>query len=286
MFELTGYRALLLIFPNTWEYYFDWYEGYRLRWNPLRLTKRTILKAAAFIWIFIKLPQEYWIHVAELDTTDLIKEKIFGVPSDSSWGHAISENLWFIPVAIGVIVGLVFLILWIKRRLRPADWKFSFDADAHPEADKLAPPLPAFDIPWHTGVVEKIALVGLVGTIFGLMLPTTQVTNVQLFIGVAIYVVVNAAMSHAWSLRGHTWNSIVVEFVALALVNTALGALYLWILPTFDGAILWRNILFFAMLFTLIVTLFDRYRPIHDRRVRAMDDRDTPGDAEVAQAPA
>ena len=47
-----------------------------------------VLGAAAFIWIFIKLPQEYWIHVAQLDTTDLIKEDILGVPSDTPWGEA------------------------------------------------------------------------------------------------------------------------------------------------------------------------------------------------------
>ena len=27
-----------------------------------------------FLWIFIKLPQEWWIHIAKLDMTDFIKE--------------------------------------------------------------------------------------------------------------------------------------------------------------------------------------------------------------------
>ena len=35
-FELTDWRPLLLIFPNTFEYFFIAYEIVRLRWNPTR----------------------------------------------------------------------------------------------------------------------------------------------------------------------------------------------------------------------------------------------------------
>ena len=70
-FELTQIRAFLLIFPNTFEYFFDFYEGVRARWDPRRMSQRLVIGAAAFIWIFIKLPQEWWIHVAQLDTTDI-----------------------------------------------------------------------------------------------------------------------------------------------------------------------------------------------------------------------
>ncbi len=43
---------------------------------------------AAFIWIFIKLPQEWWLHIAQLDFTDFMKEDVFGVSVDTSWGDA------------------------------------------------------------------------------------------------------------------------------------------------------------------------------------------------------
>jgi hypothetical protein len=72
LFELLHWRALLLIFPNTFEYFFIVYEAIRLRWDPQRLSRETVLLLAAAIWIFIKLPQEYWIHIAKLDTTDLV----------------------------------------------------------------------------------------------------------------------------------------------------------------------------------------------------------------------
>src|SRR5262245_35545765 len=82
-FELSQVRALLLIFPNTFEYFFDAYEAVRIRWDPRRMSWRLLIGMAAFIWIFIKLPQEWWIHVAQLDATDLIKEKLFGVSKDA-----------------------------------------------------------------------------------------------------------------------------------------------------------------------------------------------------------
>ena len=69
-FELSGAGALLLIFPNTFEYFFMAYEIVRVRWRPNRLSRHDLLRLAAFIWIVIKLPQEYWIHVADLDFTD------------------------------------------------------------------------------------------------------------------------------------------------------------------------------------------------------------------------
>jgi hypothetical protein len=62
----------LLIFPNTFEYFFIAYEGVRTLWRPTRLTRRQLIIGAATIWIFIKLPQEWWIHIAQLDATEEI----------------------------------------------------------------------------------------------------------------------------------------------------------------------------------------------------------------------
>src|SRR4051794_25894577 len=63
----SSWRWLLLVFPNTFEYFFIAYEVVRLRWDPRRMSKRAVIGLAAFIWIVIKLPQEWWIHVAQLD---------------------------------------------------------------------------------------------------------------------------------------------------------------------------------------------------------------------------
>ena len=74
LFELLQMRALLLIFANTFEYYFIAYEAVRSRWDPLRFVRRWWVVVAGLIWVFVKLPQEYWIHVAQLDVTDTLAE--------------------------------------------------------------------------------------------------------------------------------------------------------------------------------------------------------------------
>ena len=72
LFELLEERAILLLFPNTFEYFFILYELVRLRFEPSRFSARFWLLAAAGLWIFVKLPQEYWIHIAKLDFTETV----------------------------------------------------------------------------------------------------------------------------------------------------------------------------------------------------------------------
>src|SRR5262245_24667331 len=106
LFELTQLRWVLFVFPNTFEYFFDFYEAVRTRWDPRRMSRGLLIGAAAFIWIFIKLPQEWWIHVAQLDMTDFLKESVFGVSADSSWTEAIAANPTVVVVALVVVAGL------------------------------------------------------------------------------------------------------------------------------------------------------------------------------------
>ena len=78
-FEMTQNRTILFIFPNTFEYFFLFVEAVRLGWDTKHMGRWTVILSAAAIWIFIKLPQEWWIHIAQLDMTDFIKETLFGV---------------------------------------------------------------------------------------------------------------------------------------------------------------------------------------------------------------
>jgi hypothetical protein len=41
-----------------------------------------------------------------------MKEDVFGVPADASWGTAISENLWFIPF-VRELAGTTVVNAWI-----------------------------------------------------------------------------------------------------------------------------------------------------------------------------
>ena len=65
LFELTDERLMLFLFPNTFEFFFIAYELARLRYEPSRFSGRFWLLTAAALWMFMKLPQEYWIHIAD-----------------------------------------------------------------------------------------------------------------------------------------------------------------------------------------------------------------------------
>ncbi len=115
-FELTGWRALLLVFPNVFEYFYIYYEGLRTRWNPLRFSRRYWLIVAAAIWAFVKLPQEWWLHVARLDTTDIINQKLFGVSAEAGIAAGIAHRPF---VAAGLLALLVVLALAVRWLLIP-----------------------------------------------------------------------------------------------------------------------------------------------------------------------
>src|SRR6187551_3054175 len=232
IFEVTQIRAVLLIFPNTFEYFFDFYEGVRARWDPRKLTKGLIVGAAAFIWIFIKLPQEWWIHVAQLDATDLIKTQIFGVAKDASWIDAIANRPLVIVALVIVLVVLAFVVRWLfTKRLPPADYPWTFDADKNqPPVDparieavrrRLAERL--FD----RELVEKAALITLV--------------------------------IEALVRQGASWSSAVRQFTVMLAINLLIVAVGQVILASLTGRRL-EHALVFASLITLIVTLYDRYR--------------------------
>lgn len=266
LFELLGFRILLFIFPNTFEYFFIWYETARARWNPLKFAAKTFVVAAAVIWIVIKLPQEYWIHIAQMDVTDFFKESILGASLEDSWGTAIGDALWIIPLMLVVVAGAAVLLRWINSRLPSPDWPLTFDADQYADEFVHATTKPRQHRHWREGLIEKIVLVGLIGIIFGKVLPNVVASTLQLWVGIAVVVAANAFISHWLAVRGTQWRSVVTEFLALGAINVALTWGYILLLPTLDGSVRGRDPLFFIFLLTLIITLYDRYRPIHELR--------------------
>lgn len=268
LFELSQVGAVLLIFPNTFEYFFVFYELVHLRWDPRRLSKRLLLNTAALIWIVIKLPQEYIIHVAQVDTTDWIKVNIFGADLTSSWGEAIA-NRPLLSVAIVVAAALLVIGLWwvVTHWLPPADHRTRFAADPIPDdvlrrSQQIATAAPALRLT-DARLLEKIALVSLVTVIFAEVLPGMVAGVVTVTVGVALVIVANTLLSILLARNGRTWGSTGREFVGLTVVNTALLLLYGFVLPAYDGTINLGHALFFGLLLTLIVTFYDRNHPIH-----------------------
>jgi hypothetical protein len=266
LFELVGARWLLLVFPNTFEYFFIAVEVLRLRHDPVRLSRRFLVLLAAAIWIVVKLPQEWWIHVAQLDATDTIKKVVFGVPADASWGTAITNRPF---VTVGIVVLAVTLVLVVARLLRPR-------LAAAAPADRrgfAADPVPAEvadtagRAAWRarTGrllsaeLVEQIVLVTLICGIFAQMLPGPGVGAVPKLVAIVVLVTVDGAVG-LWAARsGRSAGSVGAGFAVLLVLNAAL---------VYAGAALFGIALdrgaatVFLLLLVLLVALYAAYRPV------------------------
>ncbi|MFT4040869.1 MAG: hypothetical protein QM692_21990 [Thermomicrobiales bacterium] len=271
LFELLQLRAMLLLFPNTFEYFFLFYEGVRTRWNPKRMSVALVIGAAFAIWVFIKVPQEYWIHIAQLDFTDSFKERVLGVPAETAWGAAFGANVPVTIALLAAIVALVVLARWLlTTQLPPADWGFTLSADAHglgvTPAQVLAAQQAAAGKLFSAMLWEKIALVSLITVIFASVLPTVDAGSLHLAVGVALIIVANTVVSQYLIKRGVEWTSAVREFVVMAVVNLGILGMFGLILPMMRVPLDAPATLFGLLLLTLLVTLYDRFRPYYDAR--------------------
>jgi hypothetical protein len=267
-FEITGERTLLLIFPNTFEYFFIAYELVRLRWDPRRFSRRFWLVTAAAIWIFIKLPQEYWIHVAQLDFTD-------------TWQNV----AWFAPlVTAAVLVGLAVLWFVVRPRLPEPSWAWRVAADPLPEEMDTAAERDAWTAAnvriWSWSTLEKVVLIGLLSTIYARILPGLEVSDLRMFVGIAAYVVVNAALSIAVARRAQSREGLLAAFGVRVALNVGLVLIARLLLGS--TALSETDTLFFVLLLSLLVTLHDRFSPV--AVARAAHDRSDPEPAPVARA--
>ena len=284
LFEFTQARWLLLVFPNTFEYYFIAIEAYKTGRNHLRLTKRQILLIAGSIWVFIKLPQEYWIHIAKLDFTNFVKGGLLGLEPtgfdpvsghdvyDQSWGTAIGNRPF---VAIGIVVLIVVLLAAARalvRRLPARDWKRTFDADVQgrhlgwdPPA-KVSEPLAVFGWPFF----EKAALASMVAMIFSNILPGVEATALQIALATTVTTAVSTLLSEWLAKREVSWRSTGVQFAFMVAANFAIVIVFYVLLGSDESSLRLGNTLFFVTLLTLILVLFDRYRDVglHHQRSR------------------
>jgi hypothetical protein len=257
-FELTQWRPLLLIFPNTFEYFFIAYEGIRSRWDPLRLRAGFWLAAAALIWLVIKLPQEYWIHIAKLDVTETLAD----VP-------------WFGP-AIAAALLVLAAVFWfaVRPRLWPPDRRWRLAADRLPEPIDTAAERDAWRAR-HGRVlslvtVEKIFLVGLISVVYAQVLPGLRATTLQVFLALAVLVVLNTAFS-LWAARGGRGvQSAFLAFLVRLAFNIGLVVFGGWLLGRGEGDLDRVDTVFFVLLLSLITSLHDRYRPVYEQRAAAV----------------
>ena len=267
LFETLQMRWLLLVFPNTFEYFFIWYEAVKLWWNPRKLSRTAVISAAVGIWIVIKLPQEYWLHIAQNDVTDTFKVLLGGAP-DSPWAPLLFDNLLLILLVLLVAAVAIIGLFRLVRHNTPAPehalgWRAD-DNTIPPTTEEFARARRAlyariFDV----DLLEKIVLVGFIIYIFANILPGTSATGNGLLIYVAFLVTTTTAISHAFGRRGTTVASGVVHFFAVFVANMGLTFL---LLTFFRSSVNWANVVVFQMLLAVIVTLFDRFQPYHEAR--------------------
>ena len=256
-FELTQARPLLLVFPNTFEYFFIAYEAVRSRWSPRRPSLRWWIGAAALIWVVVKLPQEYWIHIAQLDLTDVL-----------------GQYAWAPPLLAGLVM-LVLGVFWfvVRPRLPEPDWPPRVVADPLPEEVDTA----AEQMAWHreygsiwswaTG--EKVVLVGLLSVVYAQTIPGIRATDGQLFVGVAAFVLLNAAFTLAMARRGRSISSLGIAFAARLAANVVVVLIADRLLGLRGGGVDGGALFFFLCLISLVTTLHDRFRPVLAARVVA-----------------
>ena len=108
LFEITHWRFLLLLFPNAFEYFFIAYEAIRTRWRPERLAVVTVVGLALGITVFVKLPQETWIHILQLDVTDIL-----------------GGNPGLIGIVAAFLIVIVIASVRLLRRAPEPDWSFT-----------------------------------------------------------------------------------------------------------------------------------------------------------------
>ncbi len=273
LFELTGLRWLLFVFTNTFEYFFDFYEAVRLRWKPARMGKWTVILATALIWIFIKLPQEWWIHIAKLDMTDFIRESLFGVSKDASWAEAVKTNPAVVVIAAIVVAALVLVVWWtVTRKAPPADHHMHVKADPLPSGlqdPEFYRTVRATEQLFDRALGEKIVLLAMVSIIFARIMRGLEVGNLGLAVFVTIFVIINAFVSHWLARRGQSWRSVAVEVAAMAAVNLGIVlALQIGnrVLGIVEGRIPVAPTLAFVGILTVLIVFFDRFHTVYRAR--------------------
>jgi hypothetical protein len=206
----------------------------RGRYEPSRFSGRFWLLVAAGLWILVKLPQEYWIHGAQLDFTDAVRDyPAFGV-----------------AVLVALAVAALVVVFVVLPRLPAADWRWRLRSDT-PAA---AAPRPVRVL--GREAFEKVSLLTLLCVNFASILPGIDATVGQVAVSVTVIVLANAAISYWHRPLG------LAALLATNLALVWLGKAMLGDRQDFDLGYGF----FFAFLITVIIWLYDAFRPAYDSR--------------------
>jgi hypothetical protein len=152
----------------------------------------------------------------------------------------------------------------MKKRMPASPWPASYDSDVHnarlgwETPAKTARPTATFGVAF----MEKAILIGLVSTIFAMILPGVEAGPLAVIISVAILIAGNTVISELFARREVSWNSAARQFVAMTSVNLALFFVWNALASTDEPPLPIAVTLFSVGLVSLLTVLFDRYRDI------------------------
>lgn len=109
---------------------------------------------------------------------------------------------------------------------------------------------------------EKVVLIGLISVVFGRVLPGVQASDLELFVGIGILVLINAAWSIVVAARARTVESVWLAGIIRFGFNVAVVWGFAWLLGAGGGGLDLGNAAFFLFLLSLLAVLHDRYRPV------------------------
>lgn len=265
LFELTGERLLLFIFPNTFEYFFIFYSVLALKYDMRKFSTKFFLVSAAFIWIFIKLPQEYWIHIAKLDTTDLIS-------------YVISNylNFWagvLFAIAVVLISILIYRgIKYIRPRMPKFDYDLRFEFNEKIKRLLIYPTsYKSLIKSYKKQIFEKIIFVTLISIIFASVFPSFNPRSIEILTGVSFIIVVNSFVGYLILKSNRVSIDLIYNFAFVLFVNVSIGMFYIYFLLGRSGIGLtnFLIVLLLSYLLTLITFLYDKYYPEYGQRFKA-----------------
>ena len=119
---------------------------------------------------------------------------------------------------------------------------------------------------FNMAILEKVVLVSLVGIIFAQILPDMRAGAIEITVGGTILILISTSLSQWLARQGFGLIATVREFIVMLVVNFVLILLIAIVFPTFDGSINLVNVIFFTLLFTVVMTMLDRFRQEHKLR--------------------
>src|SRR5690606_9457926 len=149
----------------------------------------------------------YWIHVAQLDVTDTL-----------------AEVAWFGPLLLAALIALA-LVYWfvVVPRLPRPDWSLRIAPEPLPAEIDTAAKRDAWMstnlrvFSWWS--LEKVALIGLLSTVYARILPGLEVSDLRLFIGISTYVLANVVVSVVVARHVGSRTGLLAAFLARVAVN-------------------------------------------------------------------